>query len=91
MYFSWRNSIVEVTNDHVRIGKRIFPFADHMISLDFINLPLGKRPLTSLWKKSYDIIKVIDKDEGVECVPLELTKSERPRLENALDRATWQQ
>lgn len=86
-YFSWRNGRLVVDDIGVRIGRAFYASNDHRFALRTERRSLKDRPLTSLWKRDYDVLTVSRDGAGeVHRVALEMSGESVRRLRQAIGR-----
>jgi len=80
-----RNSCI-ITPDSLTIFKTVYKFSDYDIYIGQKELPFKERPLTSLFKKTYDelLIKERSTNEVVEVKDLDVFEKDIVNIKNAI-------
>lgn len=85
MYSSYRNGLLTVEAEGVKVAKRYYPYDDFSFALSSKMLSLTQRPLTSIWKASYPVMVIVSKmGAETEAVDLEMSRSDIERLRASL-------
>lgn len=84
-YFSYRTGLLSVMDGGVKIGGNVYSYDGHDFSFGQQELALKDRPLTSLWKATYDILTITPRASSeVTTVPLEMSKGRLAQLKSAI-------